>query len=217
MFSSARQDQIMHMPATVKARKGRGAASNDTARFERVQRVAFDDGWGHVEDDQPPRVETRFDIDATRTIIARNDSPDIGFDRSINPYQGCEHGCIYCYARPSHAYLDLSPGLDFETRLFAKPNAVELLRTELAHPGYRCEVMALGTNTDPYQPIEREWKITRQILQLLAECNNPVAIVTKSSLIERDIDILAPMAARNMARVFISITTLDKTLARKME
>ena len=148
-------DMAWDLSGGVKPRKGRGAASNDTARFERVQRVAFDDGWGQVEDDQPPRVETRFDIDATRTIIARNASPDIGFDRSINPYRGCEHGCVYCYARPSHAYLGLSPGLDFETRIFYKPRAAALLAAELRKKGYVCRPIALGSNTDPYQPAER--------------------------------------------------------------
>ena len=156
-------------------------------------------------------------IQRARTIIARNDSPDIPFTQSINPYQGCEHGCVYCYARPSHAYLDLSPGLDFETKLFAKPNAVELLKAEMAKPGYVCDPIALGTNTDPYQPIERDWKITRQILELLSACDHPLTIVTKSALVERDIDILAPMAAKNLARVYLSITTLDRELARKLE
>src|SRR5947199_8768933 len=152
--------------------------------------------------DQPPTFTPTVSIQKALTIIARNDSPDIPFTQSINPYQGCEHGCIYCYARPSHAYLDLSPGLDFETKLFAKPNAAALLRTELAHPGYRCEPIALGTNTDPYQPIEREWKITRQIIELLAECEHPLTITTKGALILRDLDLLASMAAKDLATIY---------------
>ena len=156
-------------------------------------------------------------VQRPRTIIARNDSPDVPFSQSINPYQGCEHGCIYCFARPTHAYLDLSPGIDFETRLFAKPDAAKLLREALAKRGYRCDPIALGTNTDPYQPIEREWKITRSILEVLAEHGHPFTIVTKSALVERDIDIIAPMAARRMARVYLSVTTLDRELARRME
>ena len=156
-------------------------------------------------------------IQRARTIIARNASPDIPFTQSINPYQGCEHGCIYCYARPTHAYLDLSPGLDFETKLFAKPDAAALLRAELGKRGYVCDPIALGTNTDPYQPIEREWKVTRQILEVLAEHEHPFTIVTKSALVERDLDLIAPMAAKNMARVYLSITTLDRDLARTLE
>ena len=156
-------------------------------------------------------------IQPARTIISRNDSPDIGFTQSINPYQGCEHGCIYCYARPTHAYLDLSPGLDFETKLFAKPDAAALLRAELAKPGYRCDPIALGTNTDPYQPIEREWKITRSVIEVLAACDHPLTITTKGALIERDIDLLAPMAAKGLVRVSISIAMLDRELARKLD
>src|SRR5881296_2717704 len=154
----------MDMPGLTKARKGRGAASNDTGRFEAERRVGFDDGWGSPED-MPERVATTLSIDATRTIIARNDSPDIGFDRSINPYRGCEHGCIYCYARPSHAYLGLSPGLDFETRIFYKPHAAALLKAELRKKGYNCRPIALGSNTDPYQPAERRLGVTRAILE----------------------------------------------------
>ena len=196
--------------------KGRGATFNPENRFRREGREAFDDGWEIDEEPLPPR-KTVVTIQKSRTIIARNDSPDIPFTQSINPYQGCEHGCIYCYARPSHAYLDLSPGLDFETKLFAKPNAVELLRAELSRPGYACDPIALGSNTDPYQPIEREWKITRSIIELLAECEHPFSIVTKSARVERDIDLIAPMAAKNMARVFVSVTTLDHELARTLE
>lgn len=205
-------------PAT--PQKGRGATFNPGNRFRREAREAVDDGWTPPDDgdDQaPPPLKTTVTVQRSRTIIARNDSPDIPFTQSINPYQGCEHGCVYCYARPTHAYLDLSPGLDFETRLFAKPDAATLLEAELAKPGYVCDAIAMGTNTDPYQPIEREWKITRQILELLSACEHPVSIVTKSALVERDIDILAPMAAKHLARVYISVTTLDRELARKLE
>ena len=207
--------------------KGRGATFNPANRFWREQREATDDGWdsasalttddGEREDDTLPPLRTTVSIQKSRTIIARNDSPDIPFTQSINSYQGCEHGCIYCYARPSHAYLDLSPGLDFETRLFAKPNAAELLRAELAKPGYRCEPIALGTNTDPYQPIEREWRITRQVIEVLAECDHPLTITTKGVLVERDLDLLARMAAKNLARVYVSIAMLDRELARKLD
>src|SRR5437016_6438915 len=190
--------------------KGRGATFNPANRFRRDGREAVDDGWAADDNDAPPPLKTVVAIQASRTIIARNDSPDIPFTQSINPYQGCEHGCIYCYARPTHAYLDLSPGLDFETKLFAKPNAAALLVAELAKPGYVCDPIAMGTNTDPYQPVEREWKITRQILEVLSACEHPVSIVTKSALVERDIDLLAPMAAKNLARVYVSITTLDR-------
>jgi DNA repair photolyase len=170
-----------------------------------------------VADDELPPLRTTVSIQQARTIISRNASPDIPFTQSINPYQGCEHGCVYCYARPSHAYLDLSPGLDFETKLFAKPNAAALLRAELAKPGYVCDPIALGTNTDPYQPIEREWKVTRSILEVLVETGHPFSIVTKSALVERDLDLIAPMAARNLARVYVSVTTLDRQLARTLE
>jgi len=198
--------------------KGRGATFNPANRFRADSREACDDGWPTDPDDEsPPPRKTTVTIQTSRTIIARNDSPDIPFSQSINPYQGCEHGCIYCYARPTHAYLDLSPGLDFETRLFAKPDAARLLRAELARPGYRCDPIALGTNTDPYQPIERDWKVTRSILEVLAEHEHPFTIVTKSALVERDIDLIAPMALKRMARVYLSITTLDRDLARKME
>ena len=204
--------------------KGRGATFNPDNRFRDERREPCDDGWaragvaGPGEDaPDPPAPKTTVTVQRARSIIARNDSPDIPFSQSINPYQGCEHGCIYCYARPSHAFLDLSPGIDFETRLFAKPQAAELLRAELAKPGYRCDPIALGANTDPYQPIEREWKITRSILEVLAGCGHPFTIVTKSSLVERDIDLIAPMAARQMARVYVSVTTLDRELARRME
>jgi DNA repair photolyase len=196
--------------------KGRGARSNDSSRYDMERRVRFDDGWGDG-DDAPPPLRTEVIRDATRTIIARNDSPDISFNQSINPYRGCEHGCIYCFARPTHAYLGLSPGLDFETKLFAKPDAAKLLEAELRKPSYKPQVIAMGTNTDPYQPIEREWRVTRSILEVLADFRNPVGIVTKSALIARDIDILAPMAAEGLARVFLSVTTLNRKLARVME
>ena len=195
--------------------KGRGARSNQSSRYDSETRSAFDDGW-ELEDDAP-RLRTEILKDATRSIIARNNSPDISFNQSINPYRGCEHGCIYCFARPTHAYLGLSPGLDFETRLFAKPDAARLLTEELRHPAYKPQVIAMGTNTDPYQPVERDLKITRSILAVLWEFRHPVSIVTKSALIVRDLDILSPMAAEGLTKVFISVTTLDRTLARVME
>lgn len=195
---------------------GRGARSNASGRYEAERRVPFDDGWSD-DDPLPPERATTVSRDATRTIITRNTSPDLGFDRSINPYRGCEHGCSYCYARPTHAYLGLSPGLDFETRILAKPDAAALLEKELRKPGYRPKPLALGTNTDPYQPAERGLGITRAILEVLAAHDHPVTIVTKSALVARDGDILAPMAARNLARVAISVTTLDRKLARAME
>jgi DNA repair photolyase len=206
----------MGMPASPVPRKGRGAATNDSGRFERERRAAFDDGWGSA-DAEPMPLHTVLTVDATRTIIARNDSPDIGFDRSINPYRGCEHGCIYCYARPSHAYLGLSPGLDFESRIFYKPQAAALLKQELLKRGYACKPLALGSNTDPYQPSERRLGITRAILEVLRDFRHPVTIVSKSALVQRDIDILADMAAENLAVVTISVTTVDRALARNME
>jgi DNA repair photolyase len=205
----------MDMPAVLLPRKGRGAASNESGRFEAEKRVAFDDGWGSEE--EPAPVATTLSVDSTRTIIARNDSPDIGFDRSINPYRGCEHGCIYCYARPSHAYLGLSPGLDFETRIFYKPQAAALLAAELRKKGYTCRPIALGSNTDPYQPAERSLGLTRGVLEVLRDFRHPVTIVTKSALIQRDIDILAAMARERLAVVTVSLTTLDRGLTRKME
>jgi len=197
--------------------KGRGAVSNRVSRYFREERAREADGWDTPEDADLPPLRTTVTIDTTKTIIARNQSPDIPFDRSINPYRGCEHGCIYCFARPTHAYLGLSPGLDFESRLFAKPEAAKLLEAELRKPGYKPAVIAMGTNTDPYQPIEREYKITRGILEVLRAFNHPVGIVTKSALIQRDIDILAPMAEKHLAHAFVSISTLDRELARKMD
>lgn len=198
-------------------RKGRGAGVNPEGRFETVDREAFDDGWESAAREEERALKTIVTDERAKSIIARNDSPDIPFTQSINPYQGCEHGCIYCYARPSHAYRNLSPGIDFETRIFAKTNAAELLRKELSKPGYQCELIALGANTDPYQPAEQERRITRGILEVCAEFNQPVGIVTKNALVERDIDILAAMAQKGLAEVFVSVTTLDHELARRME
>jgi DNA repair photolyase len=197
--------------------KGRGATLNPEGRFEKDAREAFDDGWGTPLEEEPGRPRTIVTVERARSIISRNESPDIPFTQSINPYRGCEHGCIYCYARPSHAYLNLSPGLDFETRLFAKTNAAELLQEELARPGYACDCITIGANTDPYQPVEREWQVTRSILEVLAACNHPCAIITKNAMVERDLDILAPMAAKNLVQVYISVTTLDHDIARRME
>ncbi len=195
--------------------KGRGAQTNASGRYESQTTEAFDDGW--TEDDEPKKLTTTLQRENARTILTRNDSPDIGFDRSINPYRGCEHGCIYCYARPAHAYMGLSPGLDFESKLFFKPEAARLLEKELSKPGYRCERVHIGGNTDPYQPIERKLKITRSVLEVLDRFNHPLSVITKSNLITRDIDILSRMAARNLAGAAISITTLDRSLARAME
>jgi DNA repair photolyase len=198
--------------------KGRGAALNPEGRFACERREALDDGWsGTAADDPAPRLQTRVVEEHARSIVALNDSPDLPFRQSINPYRGCEHGCVYCYARPSHAYLDLSPGLDFETRLFAKVNAAALLRETLARPGYRCRTIALGANTDPYQPVERRWRITRSVLEVLAECAHPVGIVTKNALVLRDLDLLVPMAREGLAHVFVSVTTLDHDMARRLE
>lgn len=195
--------------------KGRGTLSNVNSRYDEYIREAFDDGWGG----EPESVvaKTTLTPDSARSVITFNCSPDVPFDRSINPYRGCEHGCIYCFARPSHTRLGLSAGLDFETKLFYKENAAALLRAELAKPSYRCAEIVLGANTDAYQPSERKLRISRQILEVLAEANHPVSILTKSALIERDIDILAPMAKRGLARAFVSVTTLDAKVARTLE
>ncbi len=203
-------------------RRGRGALSNVSGRFEAERRVHADSHFDFAAETSPsdeplPPLATTVTVEACRSIITRNSSPDLGFDRSINAYRGCEHGCAYCYARPTHAYLGLSPGLDFESRLFAKPEAARVLERELRRPGYECRMIALGTNTDPYQPIERRLGITRQILEVLAAADHPVGITTKSALVTRDLDILGPMAERNLVRVFLSITTLDRRLARRME
>ena len=196
-------------------RRGRGAVSNASGRFEGQQRTSFDDGWEGLASLEA--FCTQVEIEAARSIITTNQSPDISFDQSVNPYRGCEHGCIYCYARPTHAYLGLSPGLDFETRLYVKSNAAALLEAELAAPGYAAKTIALGTNTDPYQPIERRHEITREILSVLERAKHPVGIVTKSTLVTRDIDILSGMARDGLAKVAISVTTLDRRLARAME
>jgi DNA repair photolyase len=196
-------------------RRGRGSQSNASGRYEALARAAFDDGWQSFE--ELPPFKTTVGIDSTRKIITRNNSPDISFDRSINPYRGCEHGCIYCFARPTHAYLGLSPGLDFESKLFAKPDAAKLLERELSAPGYVPRTIAIGTNTDPYQPIEREYQIMRRILEVLDRLGHPVGIVTKSALVLRDLDILARMAQRDLVKVALSVTTLDVKLARVME
>lgn len=207
------------------APRGRGAASYVSGRFEKRVARSVDDGWGSAwdltdaagDDLAPPHPDTQVTQEHARSIISRNQSPDVGFGQSVNPYRGCEHGCVYCFARPSHAYLDLSPGLDFETRLFAKTNAADLLRAELARPSYRCSPIALGINTDAYQPIERRLRVTRSLLEVLADCGHPVSIVTKNALVLRDLDLLAPMAARGLASVHLSVTTLDNRLAAKME
>ena len=196
-------------------RRGRGARSNQTGRFEANATVAAYDGWESLS--QLEVFKTEVFEDTAKSIISRNDSPDISFDRSINPYRGCEHGCVYCYARPTHCYLGHSAGLDFETKLYAKSDAAKLLEQELAKPGYQPQTIALGANTDPYQPIERERQISRRVLEVLSATNHPVGIVTKSALVARDIDILAPMAAKGLAKVAISVTTLDRKVARAME
>ncbi|CAB4326252.1 PA0069 family radical SAM protein [Brucella sp. 191011898] len=196
-------------------RRGRGAGINPSGRFEPTVRQEFDDGWATLE--ELPAFKTDVQIEKPRTIITRNDSPDISFDRSINPYRGCEHGCIYCFARPTHSYMGLSAGLDFETRLFAKPDAPRLLERELARSGYQPKTIAIGTNTDPYQPVEKKWRIMREILEVLEAANHPVGIVTKSALVVRDIDILSRMAKKGLAKVALSVTTLDAHLARTME
>lgn len=195
--------------------RGRGAKLNMAGRYETLSRSLFDDGWQGLE--ELPAFRTEVFTETPKSIITRNDSPDVGFDRSINPYRGCEHGCAYCYARPAHSYMGLSPGLDFESKLFAKANAPELLRAELSARNYEPRTIALGANTDAYQPIEREQRITRGILEVLAEFNHPVGIVTKSALVTRDIDILAPMAKKGLVKVALSLTTLDRRLARAME
>jgi DNA repair photolyase len=201
------------------ARKGRGAAINPEGRFESVEREAYDDGWvqEHPEGDDRRALKTQITEERAASILSRNQSPDIPFTQSINPYQGCEHGCSYCYARPTHAYRNLSPGVDFETRIFAKMNAAELLRKELSRPAYKCEVISLGANTDPYQPAERKLGITRSILEVCNEFNQPVGIVTKNALVERDLDILAAMAQKRLVNVFLSVNNLDHEIARRLE
>nr|WP_244272494.1 PA0069 family radical SAM protein [Pseudovibrio sp. Ad37] len=195
--------------------RGRAAHSNKAGRFEAESRELMDDGWGTI--DELPPIKTEVQIETARHVITKNSSPDLPFDRSINPYRGCEHGCIYCFARPTHAYMGLSPGLDFESRLFAKPNAAQVLERELGASSYQPKPIAIGTNTDPYQPIERTHKIMRDVLEVLNKTGHPVTIVTKSALVMRDIDILSEMAERNLAKVAISVTTLDRKIARSLE
>jgi DNA repair photolyase len=204
----------------IHAIKGRGAATRLPHRFERDERDAFDDGWGTLEEgatEPLPPLQTEVRFEDVKSVLSENDSPDIHFDRSINPYRGCEHGCIYCFARPTHSYLNLSPGLDFETKLIAKRNIVEVLRAELGRRSYRPQNLAIGTATDCYQPIERELRLTRSVIELLQEVRHPFGLVTKSSAVERDLDLIAPMAAQHLAAVYVTITTLDGELARKLE
>ncbi|MES2127918.1 MAG: PA0069 family radical SAM protein [Pseudomonadota bacterium] len=204
-------------PRPLTARKGRGAIANVQGRFEVDAREAYDDGWADEGDGDVPTLKTQVTDEYAKTILTRNSSPDIPFNVSLNPYRGCEHGCVYCFARPTHSYLGLSPGLDFESRIFAKVNAPELLRRELARPSYLPEPIALGVNTDAYQPCERERGITRRVLEVLNECEHPLALITKSSLIERDLDIISAMAARRQAIAAITLTTLDPALSRLLE
>jgi len=209
---------VEHIP--IPAHKGRAAQSNTSGRYEKLSRHAIDDGWPDIslaDTNTVPKLKTSVSLEYPKKIISRNASPDVPFDRSINPYRGCEHGCIYCFARPTHAYQGLSAGLDFETRLFSKPDSAGLLETELRNPGYVCKTLQLGANTDPYQPIERKLKVTREILQVLAAFRHPVTITTKSDLVLRDLDILVPMAKQGLVNIGISITTLDPGLARAME
>lgn len=202
-------------PIAAKRRRGRGALTNKSGRFEPQAREQVDDGWGALEELEA--FKTEITLERAKSIITRNDSPDISFDRSINPYRGCEHGCTYCFARPTHAHVGLSPGLDFESRLFVKQGAAALLERELAAVGYQPKTIAIGTNTDPYQPIERQHRVMRSLLEVLARTNHPVGIVTKSALVMRDIDLLAPMAEKGLVKVALSVTTLDRELARSME
>jgi DNA repair photolyase len=210
------QEQVMLPPPSLRAQKGRGAVSNLQGRFEVNAREAYDDGWER-EEDEPAPWKTSVTDEYCKSILSRNASPDLPFSVSLNPYRGCEHGCIYCFARPTHSYLGLSPGMDFESKIFAKVNAPEMLRRELAKPGYAPESIALGVNTDAYQPCERERKLTRRVLEVLQECQHPVGLITKSSLIERDIDILSAMAAKRQAGVAITLTTLDPAISRTLE
>lgn len=206
----------MPKPTRSAARTGRGAVSNPPGRFETTRAELTDDGWGILDEELPP-FETTVTPEPSRSIISRNKSPDIAFDQSINPYKGCEHGCIYCYARPSHSYLNLSPGLDFETKLFYKPDAAKLLEAELAAPGYVCKPITIGANTDPYQPIEKQYRVTRSIIEVLARHRHPFSIITKGALIERDVDLLAPLAQDDLVHAFISVTTLSNDVKRTLE
>jgi DNA repair photolyase len=213
----ARATPLSFRPTRPAAGKGRGARSNTSGRYEEEKREKADDGWGTLEEETLEPVKTHVTLETPRKIVTFNKSPYVGFDRSINPYRGCEHGCIYCFARPTHAYMGLSPGLDFETRLFAKPNAGKMLEKELSNPNYKVRTIMIGTNTDAYQPIEKQFRLMRGILGTLQAFNHPVAILTKSDLIIRDLDILGPMGAQNLTRCMISITTEDRKLARAME
>ena len=208
-----------HTTLPARAQKGRGAVSNIDGRFEKHIHQAIDDGWtaSLLEEQDPPRIKTTLGIDGARSVITRNQSPDVPFDRSINPYRGCEHGCVYCFARPTHAYLGLSPGLDFETRLFWKPEAASLLRKQLSSKVYQPAPIVIGTSTDPYQPVDRDKKLTRSIIEVLADCQHPFSLITKSALVTRDIDLIAPMAAKNRASVAVSVTSLDHRLSNLLE
>ncbi len=224
MAQGGKVDEATHNLLRSGPVKGRGAASYVRGRFEKTVAQAEDDGWGSVyaanegeTDTPPPKLRTEVTEERARSIVSRNQSPDLPFSQSLNPYRGCEHGCVYCFARPSHAYLDLSPGLDFETKLYAKTNAVDMLRKEFARKGYRCSPISLGINTDAYQPIERRYRITRQLLEVFAEHRHPVSLITKSALIQRDIDLLAPMAQQGLVTVYVSITSLDNQLSSKLE
>lgn len=209
--------RVAEVRVPLPAIKGRGTASRFAHRFSSDAREGFDDGWTEADEDAPPIPRTEVIWETAKSIIAGNDSPDIYFNKSINPYRGCEHGCIYCYARPTHSYLNLSPGLDFETKIIAKRNTVDLLRAEMGRKGYQPELIAIGTATDCYQPVERELRLTRSVIELMHETNHPFALVTKSSGVERDLDLIAPMAAKGLAAVYVTITTLDADLARKLE
>ncbi len=218
--ANAGRFRMIETTIPVHAIKGRGAATRMAHRFESVERVAFDDGWGTLQastPDGPVPLVTEVTFEDIKSAISRNDSPDIHFDYGLNPYRGCEHGCVYCYARPTHSYLNLSPGLDFESKIIAKRNLAEVLARELSARSYVPRLIALGTVTDGYQPVERELRITRKVLEIMARCHQPLAIVTKGSGVERDLDLLAPMAARNLAAVYITITSLDAELTRKLE
>ena len=210
-------ERVMLAPRPLSAQKGRGAVTNLQGRYEVNARETFDDGWASDPDDEPAPFKTQVTDEYAKSILSRNTSPDIPFSVSLNPYRGCEHGCIYCFARPTHSYLGLSPGLDFESRLFAKVNAADLLRRELARPSYVPQPIAIGVNTDAYQPCERERRLTRSVLEVLHDCQHPAALISKSSLIERDIDLLAPMAARNQAIAAVTLTTLDPAISRTLE
>ncbi len=210
-------ERVMLAPRPLSAQKGRGAVTNLQGRYEVNARETFDDGWASDPDDAPAPFKTQVTDEYAKSILSRNTSPDIPFSVSLNPYRGCEHGCIYCFARPTHSYLGLSPGLDFESRLFAKVNAADLLRRELARPSYVAQPIAIGVNTDAYQPCERERRLTRGVLEVLHDCQHPAALISKSSLIERDIDLLAPMAARNQAIAAVTLTTLDPAISRTLE